>query len=181
MADDTRPERFATQPGEVKIVAPPPERPLPALPVLPAPAAATGGDSRARREQIDDAVLAAGGARRAITPRNGQPGTVFVQVATPEGIDDVVLTEEFLSGVASDGAGTAQLITRVLPALTDPAEVWLGWGEDEYRRMFLAAFDDGGAVVVEERPLGALAWGLMSLDQVSSWRQGDLLYRRGIR
>ena len=88
-----------------------------------------------------------------------------------------MLTEEFLIGVAGTGAG-AQFITRVLPALTDPAEAWLEWMETEYRRVFLAAFDDGGAVVVEERPLGALAWALTDHGQVDGWRQGSLLHRR---
>ena len=88
-----------------------------------------------------------------------------------------------------------QFIDAVLPALQDPAEVWLQpqlvKGKVHYRRAFVAAFDDAGdsstqggrgaLVIAQEDPFGLLAWTFVPMDSarnLNARRRGYLLYRR---
>lgn len=134
----------------------------------------------------------------AVTRPDGRPDVVFARVKTPEGIDDVVLTHEFVDHVAGKRDGREQFAGRILPTLTDPAEVWVqlrkaGEKGFTYRRVFLAAFEGrepaAAAVAVEEHPKE----GLLSVTffptgtkvtrpghegGVNGLRRGYLLYRR---
>ena len=134
----------------------------------------------------------------AVVRPDGRPNVVFATVKTPEGLDDVVLTHEFVGHVAGKRDGREQFAGRILPALTDPAEVWVqlrraGGKGFTYRRVFLAAFDGpepaAAAVAVEEHPKE----GLLSVTfypkgveserpgregGVNGLRRGYLLYRR---
>ena len=132
----------------------------------------------------------------AIKRADGKTDTVFREVATPEGLDNVMLSDGFVEHVARlDKGKREQFIDAVLPALQNPAEVWLQpqliRGKLHYRRAFVAAFDDAGGsstqggrgalVVAQEDPFGLLAWTFVPIARarkLNDQRRGYLLYRR---
>lgn len=152
--------------------------------------------SEAARRQIEQA-LGRGGRRIPITRADGKRDTIFGEVETPEGLDNVMLTGGFIRHLASIKKGRReQFVDAVIPTLTNPAEVWLRpilkGGRVFYRRAFVAAFDRGddasmqrgrGSVVVaQEDTLGLLSWTFIPVKaarRLNKQRQGYLLYRRG--
>ena len=169
---------------------------------LPARPASSPAPPRRRAAKSPDAALHQieqaldrGGRRRSITRADGKQDTVFGEVVTPEGLDNVMLTGGFVRHLAR-GHGRDQFVEAVIPTLTDPAEVWLQptlvKGRVFYRRVFIAAFDRAGegprqrgrgaVVVAQEDPLGILSWTFVPPKQaqrLNNRRRGYLLYRRG--
>ena len=99
-------------------------------------------------------------------------------VNTPVG--DVALTDEFVRHVAAKRA-RGQFAAQIVPALRDPAEVWLQAmvmrdGRIAYRPVFIG---DGSLVVAQENRDGTVGWTFYPERRLHRRRQGYLLYRRG--
>ena len=154
------------------------------LPSRPAPERLPAAETlEERKAQIHRALAATGHPPISITRADGKTDVVFGRVRTPLG-DDVMLTEEFIQHVAERDK-RERFANFVLPALRDPAEIWLSSGEVAgrvvYRRRFIAAFDGEPAMLLlaEEDPFGWLAWTAIPWRRgINRRRAGSLLYRR---
>ena len=77
-------------------------------PRAPIPAAATPAEARSRiREVLDDA------------------GPGYRRAKTPGGLDDVILTDDFIEHVAGRTGERERFADFILPTIHEPAEVWL--------------------------------------------------------
>lgn len=138
-----------------------------------APAALSAGDTDTPAKRIAAAHeivgVAAGASRR---------------IATPAGVEDVVMRGDMLLHIA-DGWDKARVryVNRLVPTIEDPDEVWRAEYKGEFRRHFLKAWDDKKAtfIVVTEDGAGYLFYTFMPMSkakEVNKRRRGALLYRR---
>ena len=166
-----------------------PER-LPRRAPPPLEAAAPGNPDRAMAT-IRKALGVDAADRVGFTRADGTEEVVFGRVRTPDGLDDVMLSERFVEHLAFRHEGGRRIRRRdgrerhanaIRTVLTDPEEVWLvaerRRGRVVYRRRFLAAFDDDLVGVVQEEKDGGLSWTFDPRLDMNSQRQGFLLYRR---
>ncbi len=110
------------------------------------------------------------------------------RVATPDGVDDVVIHDDMLPHIADhEDKARVRFANRLLPTLEDPDEVWLAGykndrGDYEFRRHFIRGWDDKKATftVVAEGADGWLFYTFFPLRNrsINSKRIGELLYYR---
>ena len=99
---------------------------------------------------------------------------------------DVVITADSVAHIIQKRDQERERLARyIVPALANPAEVWLQaqlghQGRPVYRRIFVSRFDDlDAAVVVEEIPKSAdFTVTFYPADDIGRRRQGYLLYRQ---
>ena len=142
----------------------------------------------AQVEQFYAATRSTGFVERAITRPDGTRDVIYSEVVTPEGLDNVYLTEQFVRHVVGHiNQHREQFVNHVLPTLQNPSEVWRQWSRAKGGRMncdqlFLARFKDiGSLLVVREMPKeGSLAWTFyrVSNKQANRRRAGELTYRK---
>ena len=118
---------------------------------------------------------------------DGKKDQLYNIVRTPEGLDDVYLTDRFVDHVIYHHTDhREQFANYVLPTLQDPLEVYLQAvtldnGKVTYRQMFIKHFTDKKTVMIvqEDAKYGALAWSFVPLNRFSKkHRTGKLIYRR---
>lgn len=111
------------------------------------------------------------------------------RVATPDGVEDVVIHDDMLRHIAEgEDLARVRYANRLLPTLEDPEEVWMvGYkndrGDYEFRRHFIRGWDDKKATftVVVETPDGWLAHTFIPMRKkngINKRRLGALLYFR---
>ena len=147
-----------------------------------------------QREQVREALAGTGFDARKIARADGKPDAVINTVETPLG--QVNVTESMIDHVVKGKSDhREQFPNRVLPALQDPAEVWLSKQAVKGREVewykFLTAWegDDGtpdGALVVAQKDVreGLLSWTFYRVNgdrSINNRRAGTLVYRRGRR
>lgn len=116
-------------------------------------------------------------------PAAAQPGR---RIATPDGIEDVVIDDDMLWHIAESKDKTrVRFANRLLPTLERPDEVWLvGYknnrGDYEFRHHFSRGWDDKKATitVVAESADGWLFYTFFPALKASKRRLGELLYFR---
>ena len=161
---------------------------------IPAPPRRRPAKSREAALQQIEQALDRGGRRISATRADGKRDMIFGEVATPDGLENVMVTEGFVRHIA-DRAAREQFVDAVLPTLANPAEVWLRPklidGRVFYRRAFIAAFDRAGdrsrqrgrgaVVVAQEDTAGLLSWTFIPAREerkLNKQRTGYLLYSR---
>ena len=160
------------------------------LPVIrPAPArlpkAATPD---AQMKQFYEATRVPGFVERSITRPDGVGDVIYSEVVTPDGLDNVFLSDGFVRHVILDHpqASREEFANYVLPTLQNPSEVWRQWsrttsGRIIYDQIYLARFKVRNSIMVaREMPkTGTLAWTLIPTDsrRVNKYRVGALLYQ----
>lgn len=163
-----------------RLLGPAPERlPMPKTPAL-------------QKEQARAALAGTGFVARKITRADGFTDAVINTVETPLG--QVNVTESMIDHVIEGKSDhREQFLNRALPALQDPAEVWLSKhrlkGREVERYKFLIAWegDDGapdGALVVAQKDAreGLLFWTFYRVNgdrAINNRRAGTLVYQRG--
>ena len=143
-------------------------------------------------EQARAALAGTGFDARKITRADGKPDVIIDTVETPLGQVNVIksMIDHVVEGKLDH---REQFLNRALPALQDPAEVWLskhtlkGWEVERYK--FLTAWegDDGapdGALVVAQKDAreGLLFWTFYRVNgdrAINNRRAGTLVYQRG--
>ena len=108
------------------------------------------------------------------------------RIPTPLPGGDVVITADSVAHIVQKrGQERERLARYIVPALANPAEVWLQahpgpQGRPVYRRVFVSRFDDLDAIViVEEIPKSAdFTVTFYSAADIGRRRQGYLLYRQ---
>lgn len=143
-------------------------------------------------EQARKALAGTGFTARKITRADGRPDAVINTVETPLG--QVNVTESMIGHVVEGKSDhREQFLNRVLPALQDPAEVWLSKRAVKGREVewykFLTAWggDDGasdGALVVAQKDAreGLLSWTFYRVNgnqAINNRRTEVLVYERG--
>lgn len=167
------------------------------LPRLPGPAPARlprVAPPARQKEQVLEALAGTGFDARKITRADGKPDAIINTVETPLG--QVNVTESMIDHVVKDKSDhREQFSNRALPALQDPAEVWLSKQAVKGREVewykFLTAWegDDGapdGALVVAQKDVreGLLSWTFYRVNgdrSINNRRAGALVYQRGRR
>lgn len=163
-----------------RLPGPAPERlPMPKTPTL-------------QKEQVRTALAGTGLTARKITRADGFPDSIISAVETPLG--QVNVTESVIDHVVEGKSDhREQFLNRALPALQDPAEVWLSKhavkGREVERYKFLTAWeeDEGkadGALVVAQKNAreGLLFWTFYRVNgdrSINNRRAGTLIYQRG--
>ena len=142
----------------------------------------------AQVEQFYAATRSPGFVERAITRPDGARDVIYSEVVTPEGLDNVFLTEQFVRHVVGHmNQYREQFANHVLPTLQNPSEVWRQWsrakdGRVNCDQLFLARFKDiGSLLVAREMPKeGSLAWTFyrVSNKQANRRRAGELIHRK---
>ena len=159
------------------------------LPAIPAPPRALRAlDPEAAKAQIREIVGQGGGGPVSIMRGDGRRDTILNLIKTPDGLDDVYVTESFIDHIIDKKDDhREQFAHYILPSLQDPAEVWLTavevGGKPMYRRYFLTAFEGINTVaVVEEMALGNkdawLLWTFFPRKDINRARVGIRLYGR---
>ena len=162
------------------------------VPAIPAPPRLAPADTpAAAKRQITERLSQPGFKQIGITRADGKKDVIFNRVTTPEGLQDVQITESFVDHLVDghERHHRERFADRILPSLRDPAEVWLTAVEDEqgrtvYRRRFITAFDggrkDNTVAVTQEDKDGSLSWTFVPADNryLNNNRTGFLLYRR---
>ena len=165
---------------------------LPArVPAIPAPPRLPAApDAAAAKRQIAERLRQPGFRPIGFTRADGRKDVAFSRVETPEGLEDVLITQSFIDHLVDDHQGhhRERFADRILPSLRDPAEVWLTAvtdprGRTVYRRRFLTVFDAGrrrehSVAVTQEDKDGSLSWTFFPARSVDKFRKGFLLYRR---
>ena len=163
------------------------------LPTLPAPARLPPAATTAEAMRQMNRLLGntPGFEPIAVARADGKRDVILNRVRTPEGLEDVHITESFVRHIIEDHPGEhrERFARYILPTLRDPAEVWLTaverGGRTLYRRRFIAAFkgDDSAIAVAQEGKDGSLAWTFYPVDRTSylnDRRRGFLLYRKPV-
>lgn len=138
-----------------------------------APAALSAGDTDTAAKRIAAAHeivgVAAGASRR---------------IATPAGVEDVVIRGDMLPHIA-DGRDKARVryVNRLVPTIKDPDEVWRAEYKGEFRRHFLKAWDDKKVtfIVATEDGDDNVFYTFIPMSgakEANKRRRGVLLYRR---
>ena len=163
------------------------------LPPIPAPPCAPRATNpKAAKAQIWEVMGQGSGGSISTMRGDGKPDTILNLIKTPDGLDDVHITESFIDHIIDSKVDhREQFIHYILPSLQDPAEVWLTAvkirGETAYRRVFVAAFEKVNTVAVAQEMVldNRNAWLLWTFyptsrtSEVNRVRKGILLYRRG--
>ena len=106
----------------------------------------------------------------------------IVEVTTPDGLENIVLSERMIDHVTASASGREQFAMWVIPTLEDPDEVWLqarlNNGRVEYARVFVTRYDRGFGVLVQERRFGLTPYTFYPERDLNRKREGVLLYRR---
>jgi len=124
----------------------------------------------------------------AVTRADGQQDTLYNLITTPDGLDNVYLTDRFVRHLVDRDDHREEFANYIIPSLQQPGEVWRQWGRAKDGRVllndvFVTAFPDRNAVLVvrEDVKLGALAWTFFPVrnkqQQPDRFRTGKLLYR----
>ena len=164
------------------------------VPAIPAPPRlATADTPEAAKRQIAERLSQPGFKPIGFTRADGKKDIAFNRVETPDGLEDVLITESFVDHVVDghEGHHRERFADHVLPSLRDPAEVWLTAvtgprGRTVYRRQFIAAFDggpkDNAVAVTQEDKDGSLSWTFVPANRryLNNRRRGFLLYRRPV-
>ena len=159
------------------------------LPAIPAPPRALRAlDPQAAKAQIGEVVGQGGGGSVSVMRGDGRRDTILNLIKTPDGLDDVYVTESFIDHIIDKKDDhREQFVRYILPSLQDPAEVWLTavevGGKPMYRRYFLTAFEGINTVAVaEEMALGNkdawLLWTFFPRKDINRARVGIRLYGR---
>ena len=161
------------------------------VPAIPAPPRLAPADTpEAAKRQIAERLSEPGFKRIGFTRADGKKDVAFNRVETPEGLEDVLITESFVDHLVDDhpSGRRERFADHVLPSLRDPAEVWLTavtdpQGRTAYRRRFLTVFDDrerkeNTVAITQEDKDGSLSWTFYPARSVNGLRKGFLLYRR---
>ena len=121
-----------------------------------------------------------------ITRADGRKDQLYNAVHTPDGLDDVRLTDRFVHHVIVDTARDhrEQFAEYVLPTLQDPAEVYLstvklGDGRTVFRQTYLGVFADRKTVLAtqEDADNGVLAWTFFPVEKFKAFvRKGTRIY-----
>ena len=145
-----------------------------------------------QKEQMREALAGTGFDAREITRADGKPDVIINTVETPLGWVNV--TESMIGHVVEGKSDhREQFLNRVLPALQDPAEVWLSKravkGQEVEWYKFLTAWEgeDGapdGALVVAQKDAreGLLSWTFYRVNgnqAINNRRAEALVYQRG--
>lgn len=164
---------------------------LPRLPG-PAPARLPRVAPPRQKEQVREALAGTGFDAREITRADGKPDAIINTVETPLG--RVNVTKSMIGHVVEGKSDhREQFLNRVLPALQDPAEVWLSKRAVKGREVewykFLTAWEgeDGapdGALVVTQKDAreGLLSWTFYRVkgnQAINNRRKEALVYQRG--
>ena len=168
----------------------PPATQLPFNPGIPPVVQGPSNPLLERRQRIYDATETPGFKQYVITRADGKKDIIYNEVETPDGLDNVLLSESFVSHIAIKETRDRDQFSRyVLPTLQNPAEVWRQWtkkdGRVVQRTKYLARFSDSeyGYVVVEDLPkTAAVSWTffpITNLRYVENHRSGILLYQSG--
>ena len=121
------------------------------------------------------------------------PKKGFREVATPDGLDNVIIRSDQLEHIVADGKGNReQFANYILPTLKDPLEVWLteeerytktGKKQQIFRRRFIALFKSNkakqGLAVAQENKDGSILWTFVpigNMKNLDNRRAGFLLY-----
>lgn len=142
------------------------------------PAAPTAAEAEAR---ILEAIAGAGAGGRVLRLDDRRGTVELAVVRTPVG--DVVLTGGFVRHVAASRARQRERFAeQILPALSDPVEVWLqatlkSDGRIAYEPAFVGT--DGIFVVAQEHRNGTVGWTFYPARHIERRRRGYLPYRRG--
>ena len=122
----------------------------------------------------------------AVTRSDGQKDTLYNRITTPDGLDNVYLTDRFVRHLVDRDDHREEFANYIIPSLQQPGEVWRQWARAKDGRVLLndvyvTAFPDRDAVLVvrEDIKLGALAWTFYTTSsrRGDNHRQGNLLYR----
>ena len=158
-------------------------------PILVPPRAPLAPNPEAAKMQIREVVAQGGGGPVSVMRGDGRRDTILNLIKTPDGLDDVYITESFIDHIIDKKDDhREEFVHYILPSLQNPAEVWLTAvevrGQTAYRRHFVTAFEDKDIVaVVEEMALdneGAwLLWTFYPRRNINSARVGTPLYRKG--
>ena len=144
------------------------------------------------KSQIRSVMEQGGGKPVPVKRGDGKKDTVLNLIKTPDGLDDVYISESFIDHIIADKHDhREQFVHYILPSLQDPAEVWLaavkfnfkGREKMEYRRYFLTAFSDINTVTVVEKIAlndkdAWLLWTFFTRERINSMRRGILLHHR---
>ena len=162
------------------------QRDLPAI--LAPPRAPLAPDPEAAKAQIREIMAQGGGGPVPVMRGDGRRDTILNLIKTPDGLDDVYITESFIDHIIDKKDDhREQFVHYILPSLQDPAEVWLTaievGGKPMYRRYFLTAFEDINTVaVVEEMALDNkdawLLWTFFHSKDIGRIRMGTRFYDR---
>lgn len=165
------------------------------VPAIPAPPRLAPADTpAAAKRQIAERLSQPGFQRIDITRADGKKDVVFNRVETPDGLEDVQITESFVDHLVDHHPGEhrEQFAEWILPSLRDPAEAWLTAldmeGRTVYRRQFITVFDERGRgkptiAITQEDKDGSLSWTFYRQPHadLNKRRRGFLLYRRPAR
>lgn len=159
------------------------------LPLISAPPhAPLALDLEVAKAQVREVIVQGGGEPVSVMRGDGKPDTILNLVKTPDGLEDVHITQSFIDHIIDNKDDhREQFVHYILPSLQDPAEVWLTAvdvrGKTAYRRHFVTAFKDKDTVAVtQEVTVGSqeawLLWTFYPRRDINSARVGVPLYRR---
>ena len=143
----------------------------------------------AQVEQFYAATRSTGFVKRAITRPDGPGDVIYSEVVTPEGLDNVYLTDRFVRHIIFDHEREhrEQFANLVLPTLQQPVEVWRQWGRDAnghmvYGQQYLSRFEKHSSVLVVRETPGEdlIAWTFhpVRTRRINKHRTGELIHRK---